>query len=111
MTSPPDTAIRGGKRPGAGRRKGARSEYKLVASELAKQYAQAALEALNEIMTGGESESARVAAANAILDRAYGKPAQAVAFQGDEKKPVKMEISWLNPAEAYHRLLNGESNE
>lgn len=41
----------------------------------AQQYSETAIEALVTIMEVGESEAARVSAANAILDRAHGKPA------------------------------------
>jgi hypothetical protein len=43
--------------------------------ELARQHTGTALRTLIEIAEHGENESARVAAANAILDRGYGKPA------------------------------------
>jgi hypothetical protein len=43
--------------------------------ELARQHTDAALRTLIEIAANGENESARVAAANAILDRGWGKPA------------------------------------
>jgi hypothetical protein len=43
--------------------------------ELARQHTPMALAMLVEICQNGESESARVAAANAILDRGWGKPA------------------------------------
>ena len=45
--------------------------------ELARQHAPQALAALVEIATSGVSESARVAAACALLDRGYGKPVNA----------------------------------
>jgi len=45
--------------------------------ELARQHAPQALAALVEIATSGVSENARVAAACALLDRGYGKPASA----------------------------------
>jgi len=71
---------RGGKRPGAGRPKGSRSaatkKQQATISDLAKQHANSAIEALVMIATSGESEAARVSAANAILDRGYGKPQQ-----------------------------------
>jgi hypothetical protein len=47
--------------------------------ELARQHTAAALAALVEICQDGENESARVAAANAILDRGWGKPAVPLA--------------------------------
>ncbi len=43
--------------------------------DLARQHTLTALQALVEIASNGENESARVAAANALLDRAWGKPA------------------------------------
>lgn len=46
-------------------------------------YSQDALQVLVDIATGGESEAARVAAANAILDRAHGKPKQAVDVEAN----------------------------
>lgn len=73
---------RGGKREGAGRPKGSLSaatvEQKATLSDMAKSHTEAALNALVEIATMGQSESARVSAASAILDRGYGKPAQSL---------------------------------
>ena len=43
--------------------------------ELARQHTGTALRTLIEIAERGENESARVAAANSLLDRGYGKPA------------------------------------
>ena len=48
--------------------------------ELARQNAPKALAALVEVATSGKSESARVAAACALLDRGYGKPVSALQF-------------------------------
>lgn len=71
--------MRGGKREGAGRPSGAKNiataELKLSLSELARAYTDDALSALFEVARYGRSEQARVSAAIAILDRAYGKPA------------------------------------
>lgn len=54
---------RGGKRPGAGRPKGSRSaatkQQQARISDLARQYGETALDALVDIATRGESESAR----------------------------------------------------
>ena len=49
----------------------------------AQQYTVDAIETLASIMRYGESEAARVAAADKILDRAHGRPAQAVDFTGN----------------------------
>ena len=69
---------RGGARPGAGRRKGKVGEAKRELAEMAKEHAEAALLTLIEIATGDGAPSARVSAAVAILDRAFGKPPQAL---------------------------------
>lgn len=74
---------RGGKREGAGRRPGSRlTKAKRDLAEIAKGHAPAAMKTLAEISAKGETESARVTASIAILDRAYGKPTQAVQHTG-----------------------------
>lgn len=50
--------------------------------ELAKLATPQAIRTLHEIAQTGASESARVSAASAILDRGWGKPAQQVAVSG-----------------------------
>lgn len=69
---------RGGRRPGAGRKKGAVSAAKLQLAVMAKDHAEDALKTLADIARDGTSEAARVSAAMAILDRAYGKPPQSL---------------------------------
>jgi hypothetical protein len=78
---------RGGKREGAGRKRGSKiparlppvkAEIKQELRELAREYSGKALETLVKICESGENETARVAAANALLDRGYGKPSQHV---------------------------------
>ena len=46
------------------------------AQQLARAYTVEAVEALAHVMKHGQSESARVAAANALLDRGHGKAPQ-----------------------------------
>jgi hypothetical protein len=50
---------------------------------LARQYAPEAMEALVKIATTGKSDSARVAASIAILDRAFGRPRQMLQAQSE----------------------------
>lgn len=73
---------KGGKRPGAGRPKGrkdkATGEQLESLTELARKHTTVAIEALVEVASGGDSDAARVSAANALLDRGYGKPKQSV---------------------------------
>ncbi len=51
---------------------------------LARTYTEPALLALVEIMQHGQNESARVAAAQAVLDRGWGRPVQALEHSGPE---------------------------
>lgn len=69
---------RGGARPGAGRPKGVPNKATREIREIAQEYTDKAIRALADIVENGESEAARVSAANALLDRGYGKPAQSL---------------------------------
>jgi hypothetical protein len=63
---------------------------------LARSHTRAALTVLAAIMNkDGAPEAARVAAANALLDRGWGKPTQALS--ADPDNPFKLEISWAKP--------------
>ena len=70
-------ASHGGMREGPGRPSGAVNkatpELKLNLSELVRKHTNDALDTLVEVMKSGRSDSARIAAATAILDRGYGK--------------------------------------
>lgn len=81
-------AQHGGARPGAGRKKGGVSQIKRDLASLAKEHAELALQVLVQVATASESDAARVSAANALLDRGYGKPAQSIALSGDEENPI-----------------------
>ena len=69
----------GGFRDGAGRPSGSTNksspEQSQRLSELAKVYTEEALQTLVDVARNGRTDAARVSAANALLDRAYGKPA------------------------------------
>jgi hypothetical protein len=71
--------MRGGFRDGAGRPAGAANkaspQQSQRLSELAKTYTEEALYTLIDVARNGRTDAARVSAANAILDRGYGKPA------------------------------------
>ena len=73
-------SMRGGFRDGAGRPAGSVNKVSngesRVLSLLAKEHTKEALDVLVSIAKYGRSEGARVNAAIAILDRAYGKPHQ-----------------------------------
>jgi hypothetical protein len=74
----------GGARPGAGRKPGKVGQAKRDLAAMARTHAEAALKTLADIALQGESEAARVSAANAILDRGYGKPTQPISGDEDE---------------------------
>lgn len=90
----------GGRRPGAGRKPGKVSAAKRALAEMAKEHAESALQSLAEIAKSGESEAARVSAAVAILDRAFGKPPQAVHLENsdDDASPLSLTFN-VQPAE------------
>lgn len=74
----------GGAREGAGRKPGAVSKAKIDIAERAKTHGEAALRTLVDVMQDNEApHSARVSAANAILDRGFGKPMQAISHSGE----------------------------
>lgn len=81
------SSAHGGRRIGAGRPQGAKGRATLQAkatlSELAREHTDLALSVLAEVARNGASDSAKVAAANALLDRGYGKPPQAIEHSGD----------------------------
>ena len=87
---------KGGARPGAGRKAGVPNKASNGARELAQKWGPAAIEEAAKmaglVMQKGavvgkaESETARMAAINTILDRAYGKSVQAI--EGTEDGPA-----------------------
>jgi hypothetical protein len=85
---------RGGKREGAGRPKGAVNETTKTLREKAREHADDVLAVLIGIAKAGESDAARVAACNALLDRGYGKAS--TVLNGDEDGgPVRLAaIEW-----------------
>lgn len=75
----------GGKRAGAGRPKGKVSQAKRDIAEMARDHGEAALRVLLHVATQGETEAARVSAANALLDRGYGKAPQALDLTSSDR--------------------------
>jgi hypothetical protein len=82
---------RGGAGPGAGRKPGKVGAAKQALADKAAVHADAALQTLADIAKDGESEASRVSAAIAILDRAYGRPPQAVHLSGEDGGSIKLE--------------------
>jgi hypothetical protein len=63
---------------------------------LARSHTESAIRVLAGIMNESEApHAARVSAAQALLDRGWGKPAQAVVGD-DDAPPIKHVIQWKN---------------
>ena len=105
----------GGKRAGAGRPAGARNrataERKASLTELAQSLTDIAIQTLKDVALTGQSESARVAAANAILDRGYGRPFQAVQITGVDEGPVQVIDPTRISTDALRELIGAMSDE
>jgi hypothetical protein len=94
---------RGGKRNNSGRPTGSRNKITaangVALVELAAAYTEEMLDLLVGLARGGESESARIAAIIAILDRGNGKPTQAVEVSGKGGGPIESrEVSDIEAA-------------
>jgi D-serine deaminase-like pyridoxal phosphate-dependent protein len=86
-----------GRKPGTpktgGRKKGVPNKATADVKAAAAVYTQEALLTLAEIMTDPERPAAaRVAAANSLLDRAHGKPAQAITGGDGSDLPFAFSI-------------------
>lgn len=66
----------------SGNPSGARPHWAAV-KDLARQYTVEAIQALYNVMTNSKNDRAKVAAADAILDRGWGKPAQVIEGEGE----------------------------
>ena|ERR1700730_12823376 len=95
----------GGNRRGAGRPKGSRALTLLAPTgermafyEAARQHDQEALRVIASVMMDDKQPaSLRLVAANDLLDRAYGKPPQAVAAHFQQQTKRILEVRWLPP--------------
>ena len=87
---------RGGYREGAGRPSGSTNksspEQSQRLSELAKIYTEEALDTLVDVARNGRTDAARVSAANALLDRAYGRTSAAQHVEISDVAPQVIEL-------------------
>ena len=87
----------GGFREGAGRPSGSTNksspEQTKRLSELAKTYTDEALQTLVDVARNGRTDAARVSAANALLDRAYGKPAMKQESEIEDLPPMVIQLT------------------
>jgi hypothetical protein len=80
----------GGKRPGAGRKRGSLNKATTEIKAIALPYAPEAVKTLVAIMqNAGAENAARIAASKEILDRAYGKAPQGLEIGGGGN-PIKI---------------------
>ena len=92
----------GGRRPGSGRKAGAKPKRAAVTPKLAAtgikvaamRYSDMALKNVVELAECKENPAVRLGACKEILDRAYGKPSQETKVTGDG-----------NPVELVHRII------
>lgn len=98
---------RGGARPGAGRKRGKVGEAKRELAEMAKEHAEVALLTLVEIARGDGGASARVSAATAILDRAYGRPPQALEHSAPDNSLERLWQEIMANAEVVRPKMYG----
>ena len=62
-------------------------------SELAKTYTDEALQTLVDVARNGRTDAARVSVANALLDRAYSKPAVKQEYEIVDLPPVVIQLT------------------
>jgi hypothetical protein len=78
---------------------GRRKEYDDEVKALARKYTQEALERLVEWMRS-DNPKASVSACVAVLDRAWGRPAQAVTVQDPQGLPVGLTVVYARNADS-----------
>lgn len=75
---------------GQGRPKGVKNKATSELQDLARVHTAAAIKELARLSVGAESETARVAAINSLLDRGHGKPAQSIGLgQAADLDPIE----------------------
>lgn len=92
-----NTEGKGGFQKGRSGNPGGRPREVGEVRDLARRYTPQAIEALQSIMNEQQAPaSARVAAAEALLNRGWGRPT-AVLANDDDTGPVQFVVSWAEP--------------
>lgn len=73
---------------------------RLAVREHARKFTIEAIDTLREIMASGANENARVRAAEAILDRALGRPTENIEIDGSDGKRVGVVVQFVRPNDA-----------
>lgn len=95
----------GGFKPGQSGNPNGRPKVNPLVVELAQAQTEDAIAVLASIMKDDEKPTAaRVSAAQALLDRGHGKPAQSMTVAGDPENPLSMNLAlsvgFVEPASA-----------
>lgn len=77
---------------------GGRSKLEENVRELAKTYTEVAVSTLVSICHFSKSDSARVQAATALLDRGYGRPSQEIQLEEHKENDFIVRIEAFDPA-------------
>lgn len=93
-----------GPAPGNGWLQNSNARARVVSDvrEHSRIYSGEALEALADVMRSAKDSKARVAAANSLLDRAWGRPAEKLEHTGADGAPIqtqRLDVSKLAPDE------------
>lgn len=81
--------------PGQSPNPGGRKREVAEVRELARSHTKAAIETLAAIMENGDKDAARVAAAEALLNRGWGRAEQAVQVSGQDGGPLTVVVQTL----------------
>jgi hypothetical protein len=90
---------RGGAREGAGRKKGSGNKATAAIKEYAQKHSEDAIKAIVNIMNDKYTPAqTKLAAANSLLDRGHGRPAQAVTNEdGSKLFPDNIKVTIVKP--------------
>lgn len=99
--------LRGGRRPGAGRPRGAPNKLSRPLRELAALHTEDCITVLVQLRDHAEAEQVRLAAANALLDRGHGRPRQEIDVN-DERVTIIVQGSTPQPVLEVRPALPGD---
>ncbi|MDP1664489.1 MAG: hypothetical protein Q8L79_05110 [Methylobacter sp.] len=101
---------RGGRRQGAGRKKGTKNKVTVDLKNKAAEYTEEAIQVFVEIMRDSEAPAAtRLQAADKILDRGYGRPAVHIEAQHSAK--MDPELMQKLETEFVDRMANARERQ
>jgi len=79
------------KTPGSGRKKGTGNKNTTEIKTLAQTFGAMAVKRLKYLMMSGKSENVQAIAAQALLDRGYGKPVAQITHTGADDGPIQVQ--------------------